>query len=340
MLALVTGAAGRIGSHLTRALVREGHTVRAFVLPGDPRAAAIAIPSVELYPGRLEDVAALTAAARGVEAVFHLGGALTSRGNSDEDFFTLNLRGTFDLLMAVRAHAPNLRHFVYASSDAVYWSGRPGDAFMPPIAESHPRATGSVYGASKIGAEELCLAFWRGHGVPATILRFGATADADELIDPHSIFARWLFVGAAIRFLTDLPHPTPDQIASGEILARHDTGTEQLLVIADRTGRPEVRHWADARDIAAGCLCVLGRPAAVGDVFNLGGAAPHAADELARHLAARVHLPILTCQLPTARMPWSISNEKARGILGYAPRYTVFDMVDEAMRGRDALPAP
>ena len=39
MLILVTGAAGRIGSHLTRALVREGHRVRAFVLPGDSRTA-------------------------------------------------------------------------------------------------------------------------------------------------------------------------------------------------------------------------------------------------------------------------------------------------------------
>ena len=40
MLVLVTGATGRIGSHLTRVLVRAGHTVRALVVPGDPRAAA------------------------------------------------------------------------------------------------------------------------------------------------------------------------------------------------------------------------------------------------------------------------------------------------------------
>ena len=47
MLIMVTGAAGRIGSHLTRALVQEGHRVRAFVLPGDSRTAGIASRQVE-----------------------------------------------------------------------------------------------------------------------------------------------------------------------------------------------------------------------------------------------------------------------------------------------------
>ncbi len=44
MFILVTGAAGRIGFHLTRSLIREGHRVRAFVLPGDSRVADIALP--------------------------------------------------------------------------------------------------------------------------------------------------------------------------------------------------------------------------------------------------------------------------------------------------------
>jgi len=62
MVILVTGAAGRIGAHLTRLLVASGHQVRGFVLPGDPRTELIRFPGVELWPGRLEDEAALTAA--------------------------------------------------------------------------------------------------------------------------------------------------------------------------------------------------------------------------------------------------------------------------------------
>ena len=52
---LITGATGRIGTHLTRALIREGHTIRAFALPNDPNAAKIAGPHVEFVYGRLED---------------------------------------------------------------------------------------------------------------------------------------------------------------------------------------------------------------------------------------------------------------------------------------------
>ncbi len=85
----------------------------------------------------MEDVDALTTAAQGVEAVFHLGDALTSRGNSDEEFFEFNLRGTFNLLMAVRDHAPAIQRFAYASSDAVYWSGSTAGAFYLPVDEVH-----------------------------------------------------------------------------------------------------------------------------------------------------------------------------------------------------------
>src|SRR5437870_274822 len=216
MLVLVTGATGRIGAHLTHALVHAGHTVRAFALPNDPRASLIQGPNVEFVYGRLGDVAILQQAARDVDAVYHLAGALTSRGNTDEEFFEFNLRGTYNLLMAVRQHAPSCQRVAYASSDAVYWSGGTAPACFLPVDESHPRLPGTVYGASKLGAEELCLTFWRGFGVPATILRFGATADATEILDPSSAFGPFLYLRSAIRALT------PGRVAGVVRLASDD----------------------------------------------------------------------------------------------------------------------
>ena len=332
MLILVTGAAGRIGSHLIRLLGEAGHQVRAFVLPGDPRAEHIRGPSVELVPGRLEDDAALTAAMADAEAVYHLGGALTSRGNSDQEFFDLNVRSTFTLLMAARA-APRLHRFVYASSDAVYLPGIGCSPCYLPVDEAHPRLAGTVYGASKVAAEDLCFSFWRGFGVPVTILRFGATADADELTSPGSVFARWLYLRAAIAHLESNPAPSAEVTASIEILRALDDGQDHPVIFADPDGRPEVRQWGDARDVAHGCARVLSVAGAVGEAFNLGGVAPFGADELARHLAERLGVAPVTARMPIARAAWYISSAKARGILGYAPRRTVFAMVDEAARG-------
>jgi UDP-glucose 4-epimerase len=328
---LVTGATGRIGAHLTRLLIDEGHTVRAFVLPDDPRIALITMSGVEFVYGRLEDTGSIAEAVKCVEAVYHLAGALTSRGNTDEEFFELNLRGTFNLLMAIRDNVPRIKRFIYASSDAVYDSGASSSGSYLPADETHPRLAGTIYGASKIGAEELCLTFMRGFGIPITILRFGATADAAELIEPQSVFARWLFLQEAINFFETLPAQSPSQLETLAILKSLDKGTESLVIMVDEAGNSEIREWSDARDVAAGCVQALTPEAAIGEAFNLGGVAPFSSAELVEYLAAKLNLPYVTAKLPKTRSAWYISSAKARGIFGYAPRYTIFDMVDEAL---------
>jgi UDP-glucose 4-epimerase len=335
MIVLLTGATGRIGQHLVRALLRDGHAVRALVLPNDPQAAALG-SQVEIVYGRLEDAVTVAASAQRVEAVFHLAGALTSRGHTEAQFIDFNVRGTFNLLTAVREGAPGLRQFVYASSDAVYVAGPDEDAAYLPVDEEHPRRTGSVYGASKLGAEALCLAFHRGFGLPATVLRFGATADAAELIEPGSVFARWLFLREARAFLYRMPRLTAAQGKALAVFEALDRGEEQLVAFADADGQPEVRQWADARDIAEGCRRMLGAAQTFGQTFNLGGREPHSAEVFVRHLAERLQLPYVNACIPTARRPWYISSEKARRAVGYEPRYTVFDMVDDAIERRMA----
>ncbi len=331
MKVLVTGAAGRIGAHLTRFALEAGHDVRALVVPGDPRAALIRLPGVEVIEGDLRDREMLHRIATGVDAIFHLAGALTSRGNTDREFIDLNLNATFDLLMAARTGSPNLQRFAYASSDAVYANG--GPAASLPLDESSPVQPGSVYGASKAGAEQLCLSFWRSEGLPATILRFGATCDAHELIDPQSVFARWLYVKEARAFLSAQPHRSPAQDDTLRILTSLDTGPDKLIALTSMTIHPEVRQWGDARDVADGCLRTLGNPAADGDIFNLGGGPPFTTHELATYLSRRTGMPMVIAPVPTTRPPWYLSSQKAMTVLGYAPR-SIFTMVDEALASR------
>ena len=330
---LVTGATGRIGARLTHALVREGHTVRALASADHPRAHLIAGPQVEFAPGRLEDAEAIYAAVKGVDAVYHLAAGLGSRGANEEQIFDLGLRGTFNMLRAVRDVAPNCRRFAYASSDAVHWQDLTTGACYLPIDEAHPRLAGSVYGAVKIGCEELCLQFMRSYGIPVTILRFGATTEPPELVDLTSRFAHWIHLQSAIRFYGRLGQPTGAQAETLRILRELDDGADNLLIEAEMDGTTEVRQWGDARDVAEGCVLALENPAAVGETFLLGGVAPFRTNELIAYMADGLNRPYVIAKLPTSRRPWYISSAKARGILGYQPRHSIFDMVDEAIAG-------
>jgi nucleoside-diphosphate-sugar epimerase len=339
MTVLVTGAAGRMGAHLTRRLTAGGHIVRAFVLPDDPNNQAIDGPNVEIVPGRLEDRASVDRAVEGVDAVVALAGALTSRLASDQQFFDANLGGTFNLLMAARHRAPNLRRFVYASSDAVYWSGATNPAAYLPIDESHPRQPGSIYGATKLGAEELCLTFMRAYRIPTTIIRPTATADAWELIEPGSVFGRRIFLRGAIHFLASQPNLSADEQDLLGALRANDTGTERLFVLADPDGHVSTTILADARDTAAGLELLLTRPEAVGEAFNIGPAGPHGEEELVAYIAKRLDMDYVVIRRPAVRPDWYVSSAKAARLLGYEPTRTIFQMVDEAVAAGHARAA-
>lgn len=334
MKVLVTGAAGRMGAHLTRLLTGQGHTVRAYVLPDDPNNQRIEGPGVEVVPGRLEDAPAVADAVDGVDAIVALGGALTSRLASDQQFFDVNLGGTFNLLEAARHRAPGLSRFIYASSDAVYWA--PSAAATPamPIDETQRRQPGTIYGATKYGAEELSLTYWRAYGIPATIIRPTATTDAWELIEPDSVFGRRLFVQGAIRFLASRPDRSAAEDDLLATLRRHDTGRERVFVLADMAGRVATTNLADARDTAQGLALMLTLPQAIGEAFNIGPAAPYNEEQFGAHVAERLGMDYVVILRPDVRPSWYVSSAKARGVLGYQARYSVFDMVDEAVQAK------
>ena len=331
MTILVTGATGRIGRHVVRAYLADGAAVRALVLPGDPGGTDLEAAGVEVVVGELTDRTALARATDGVAVVCHLAAALTSRGHGDDDFFESNLRGTYELLQAVRANALALRRLVYVSSDAVYWSGLLTPADFLPVDETHPRRPGSVYGATKLGAEELCLTFQRAYGVPVSIMRPTATADAAELLEREGPFGRRLFVRGMIAFLERQPSLDEASRVMLDALRRIDDGRERVYVVADPDGRASRSTLNDARDAADGLRRIAAADAALGEAFDIGPASGYAERELAERLGDRLGLPVSTVRTPFARPDWIVSSEKACRMLGYAPRRTVFDMLDEAL---------
>src|SRR5262245_44671240 len=104
---LVTGGAGFIGSHLVEALLTQGHAVRVLdnLSTGSLANLDRVKDQIELAVGDVTDPAAVLAAARGAEVVFHQA-ALTSVPRSVADPLATHqacAAGTLQVLLAARA---------------------------------------------------------------------------------------------------------------------------------------------------------------------------------------------------------------------------------------------
>jgi len=170
--ALVTGGAGFIGSNLVDRLLARGDEVVAYdnFSTGNREflTGALANPRFRLVEGDILDGAALAAALRGVDIVFHLAANADVRFGTDHPQKDLdqNTIGTFRVLEAMRA--AGVKRIAYSSTGSIY-----GDATVFPTPEDAPfPVQTSLYGASKLAGEGLVSAYCEGFGFSAWIFRF------------------------------------------------------------------------------------------------------------------------------------------------------------------------
>jgi nucleoside-diphosphate-sugar epimerase len=161
--ALVTGANGFIGSHLTEALLARGYHVRCLVRrTSDLR--WLKDLDVQLLYGSFEDGDSLAAACRGVDYIYHLAGAVKARDAAV--FRRANTEATMRLAETSLKVAPGLKRFVFASSQAA--SG-PAASLDRPTCETDECRPLSDYGRSKLEAERLLSALTE--KLPVTVIR-------------------------------------------------------------------------------------------------------------------------------------------------------------------------
>ena len=209
---LITGADGFIGSHLTEALLRAGVNVRAFVcynsfnswgwldsLETDLR------NSLDLFEGDVRDRGGVRQAMRGCDVVLHLAALISIpySYHSSEAFIDTNIKGTLNVLEAARDLG--VKRVVTTSTSEVY-----GTARFVPITEEHPLQGQSPYAATKIGADQLALSYFRSHATPVVVLRpfntFGPRQSARAVIP--TIIVQLLSGKRAIKL--GALHPTRD----------------------------------------------------------------------------------------------------------------------------------
>ena len=171
--ALVTGADGFIGSHLTESLLEKGYQVKAFVyyssfnnwgwldtLPKEK------LSQIEIFSGDVRDPNGVREAMKGVDLVFHLAAliAIPFSYHSPDSYVDTNIKGTLNVLQAAREL--NTERLLVTSTSEVY-----GTAQYVPIDEKHPYQGQSPYSATKIGADRLAESFYRSFKLPVTIVR-------------------------------------------------------------------------------------------------------------------------------------------------------------------------
>ncbi len=171
--ALVTGADGFIGSHLTEDLLEKGYEVKAFTLYNSfntwgwldslPKEK---LGQIEIYCGDVRDPNGVREAMRGVDVVFHLAAliAIPFSYHSPDSYVDTNIKGTLNVLQAARELATG--RVLVTSTSEVY-----GTAQYVPIDEKHPFQGQSPYSATKIGADRLAESFYRSFRLPVSIVR-------------------------------------------------------------------------------------------------------------------------------------------------------------------------
>jgi UDP-glucuronate 4-epimerase len=291
MQCVVTGAAGFVGSHLSRRLAGDGHDVlavdclRANYDPAEKEAnlewvlgsgGSVRIERLDLGVDPVDDLLA------GADVVFHLAGqpgVRASWGDGITAYVNDNVVATERLLAAAVRHGGC--RFVYASSSSVY-----GEADRYPCDEDVLPRPHSPYGVTKLAAEHLCVAYARNHALPTVALRYfsvyGPRQRPDMAVRRLLEAARTGVAfprygdGSQVRDLTFVGDVVEATVLAGE--AEVVPGT--VLNVAGGSTPSLLELIAEVEAVTGTTVAVEPLPAQPGDVTRTGGDTRRARDQL------------------------------------------------------------
>lgn len=299
MKVLVTGAGGFIGSHLTELLVEEGYDVRALVIYDSldswgwlDNAGAKVKSAIEVKSGDIRDAEFVRDVMKGCDAVLNLAAliAIPYSYVAPASYVETNVNGALNVVQAARELG--VSKVVQVSTSEVY-----GTAQTVPITEDHPLVGQSPYAATKIGADQMALSFWRSFQTPVTVAR------------PFNTYGPRQSARAVIPTIIT-------QIAAGrriiELGATHPT-----------------RDFNYVTDTARGLIAVLRSDNVFGEVVNIGSGFEISIGETARLIAEVMGVEIEIREASERKRPalseverLFASNAKAERLTGWTPRYS------------------
>ena len=261
---LVTGGAGFIGSHLVEQLLDQGHRVRILDDFSTGSAgnldALVGNDRLEIRDGSITDPALLERVIEGIDMVYHLAAAVGVKLVAEDPVRTIHTN-IYPTELLLRLASENETPFFLASTSEVYGKNpketwcEEEDLHMGPT--SRPRW---AYGCSKAIDEFLALAYHRERNLPVVIGRFF------NVVGPRQVGAYGMVIP---RFV--------EQALGGGPVVVYDDGSQ-------------VRCFAHVREVVTCVLGLMNKPAAAGQVFNIGSDQPVSVLELAERVVQRVGL--------------------------------------------------
>jgi CDP-glucose 4,6-dehydratase len=235
-----------------------------------------------------------------IETVLHLA-AQTAAPVADRNpvsTLTTNIAGTWTVLEACR-RSPAVQQIVLTSSDKAY-----GDAAEQPCRETTPLRGARPYDVSKSCADLVARAYAATYRSPVIISRFAK-----------------LYGGGDVDWSRAVPG-TIRSVLRGERPVIRGDGSH-------------VRDYLHVEDAAAACVLLaeqLGaRPELAGEAFNFSSEEPASVRAVVERIIALMGArlePEILGEPSTDDLVKHISSEKARRVLGWAPRFTL----DEGLR--------
>lgn len=264
--ALITGAAGFVGSHLQERMESQGWEIIGLDnLKWSTRSLH------NLVIGDVRDAQLVDFLVQQVDEVYHLAAQINvDYGNEHtRETVDINVNGTLNILEACKKYKKKL---IYASTSEVY-----GTAQTDSISEEHPTDAQGIYAASKLAGDRLCKAYHDAFNLDVKILRnfniFGEGQRFDSYGGVLAIFVNralhnkppiiygdgeqerdYIYIDDALRGYELIsergPAGEPINIATGKTI----TINRLARLICDYTGCPEPIH-VEARPGEVRRLC-------------------------------------------------------------------------------------
>ena len=169
--ALITGADGFIGSHLTEMLVARGYQVKALSQYNSFNnwgwlEDVNCKDQIEVLTGDIRDPHYCKHITKDVDVIFHLAAliAIPYSYIAPDSYVDTNIKGTLNICQAAKENG-NIR-VIHTSTSEVY-----GTAQYVPIDEKHTLQPQSPYSATKIAADAMAMSFYNAFELPVTIAR-------------------------------------------------------------------------------------------------------------------------------------------------------------------------